>query len=109
MLIVEFAKQRQDHDGVDAQEAAVHAAHVRLRPILMTSLAFIAGVGPLVVAHGAGAEMRQSLGTTVFSGMLGVTAVTRRKHEPYSSASGNALIPIGFVTICRHEPSAQIP
>ena len=74
ILIVEFAKQRQDHEGVGAQEAAVHAAHVRLRPILMTSLAFIAGVGPLVVAHGAGAEMRQSLGTTVFFGMLGVTA-----------------------------------
>ena len=73
ILIVEFAKQRQDHDGVNAEDAAVHSAHVRLRPILMTSLAFIAGVGPLVVAHGAGAEMRQSLGTTVFSGMLGVT------------------------------------
>lgn len=73
ILIVEFAKQRQDHDGVNAQEAAVHSAHVRLRPILMTSLAFIAGVAPLAVAHGAGAEMRQSLGTTVFFGMLGVT------------------------------------
>jgi hydrophobe/amphiphile efflux-1 (HAE1) family protein/NodT family efflux transporter outer membrane factor (OMF) lipoprotein len=73
ILIVEFAKQRQDHDGVDAKEAAVHSAHVRLRPILMTSIAFIAGVGPLTVAHGAGAEMRQSLGTTVFFGMLGVT------------------------------------
>ena len=73
ILIVEFAKQRQDHDGVDAKEAAVHSAHVRLRPILMTSLAFIAGVGPLAVAHGAGAEMRQSLGTAVFFGMIGVT------------------------------------
>ncbi|MFC5865362.1 efflux RND transporter permease subunit [Acidicapsa dinghuensis] len=73
ILIVEFAKQRQDHDRVNAQEAAVHAAHVRLRPILMTSFAFIAGVAPLAVAHGAGAEMRQSLGTTVFFGMLGVT------------------------------------
>lgn len=73
ILIVEFAKQRQDHDGVDPQAAAVHSAHVRLRPILMTSIAFIAGVGPLTVAHGAGAEMRQSLGTTVFFGMLGVT------------------------------------
>jgi hydrophobe/amphiphile efflux-1 (HAE1) family protein/NodT family efflux transporter outer membrane factor (OMF) lipoprotein len=73
ILIVEFAKQRQDHDGVDSQEAAVHSAHMRLRPILMTSIAFIAGVGPLTVAHGAGAEMRQSLGTTVFFGMLGVT------------------------------------
>lgn len=73
ILIVEFAKQRQDHDGVTAPEAAVHSAHVRLRPILMTSLAFIAGVAPLVVAHGAGSEMRQSLGTAVFFGMLGVT------------------------------------
>ncbi len=73
ILIVEFAKQRQDHEGVDAQKAAVHSAHVRLRPILMTSLAFIAGVAPLAVAHGAGSEMRQSLGTTVFFGMLGVT------------------------------------
>jgi hydrophobe/amphiphile efflux-1 (HAE1) family protein len=73
ILIVEFAKQRQDHDHVDAQEAAVHSAHVRLRPILMTSLAFIAGVAPLAAAHGAGAEMRQSLGTTVLFGMLGVT------------------------------------
>jgi len=73
ILIVEFAKQRQDHDSVSAQEAAVHASHVRLRPILMTSLAFIAGVGPLAIAHGAGSERRQSLGTTVFFGMLGVT------------------------------------
>ncbi|WP_137806699.1 efflux RND transporter permease subunit [Pseudomonas sp. G(2018)] len=73
ILIVEFAKQRQDEDGVGAEEAAVHAARTRLRPILMTSIAFIAGVAPLVVAHGAGSEMRQSLGTTVFFGMLGVT------------------------------------
>ena len=51
----------------------MHSARVRLRPILMTSLAFIAGVAPLAVAHGAGSEMRQSLGTTVFFGMLGVT------------------------------------
>jgi multidrug efflux pump subunit AcrB len=54
-------------------EAAVEAARTRLRPILMTSLAFILGVVPLVFATGAGAEMRQSLGTAVFSGMLGVT------------------------------------
>ncbi len=73
ILIVEFAKQRQDEDGDGAEEAAVHAARTRLRPILMTSIAFIAGVAPLVVAHGAGSEMRQSLGTTVFFGMLGVT------------------------------------
>ena len=73
ILIVEFAKQRQDEDGVSAEDAAVHSAHVRLRPILMTSLAFIAGVAPLAIASGAGSEMRQSLGTTVFFGMLGVT------------------------------------
>jgi len=74
ILIVEFAKQRQDEDGVAAEDAAVHSARTRLRPILMTSLAFIAGVAPLVIASGAGSEMRQSLGTTVFSGMIGVTA-----------------------------------
>jgi len=73
ILIVEFAKQRQDEDGVGPEDAAVHSARVRLRPILMTSFAFIAGVVPLVIATGAGSEMRQSLGTTVFFGMLGVT------------------------------------
>lgn len=73
ILIVEFAKQRQEEDDISAEEASVEAAKVRLRPILMTSLAFIAGVAPLVVASGAGAEMRQSLGTTVFFGMIGVT------------------------------------
>jgi multidrug efflux pump subunit AcrB len=73
ILIVEFARQRQDHDGDSAEEAAMAAARIRLRPILMTSLAFILGVFPLAVATGAGAEMRQSLGTAVFSGMLGVT------------------------------------
>jgi hydrophobe/amphiphile efflux-1 (HAE1) family protein len=72
ILIVEFARQAQDAGGTPA-EAAVHAARTRLRPILMTSLAFILGVAPLVVATGAGAEMRQSLGTAVFAGMLGVT------------------------------------
>jgi hydrophobe/amphiphile efflux-1 (HAE1) family protein len=72
ILIVEFARQAQDAGSAPA-EAAVSAARRRLRPILMTSLAFILGVAPLVVATGAGAEMRQSLGTAVFSGMLGVT------------------------------------
>jgi multidrug efflux pump subunit AcrB len=72
ILIVEFARQAQDAGSTPA-EAAVHAAQTRLRPILMTSLAFILGVAPLVVATGAGAEMRQSLGTAVFAGMLGVT------------------------------------
>jgi HAE1 family hydrophobic/amphiphilic exporter-1 len=72
ILIVEFAKQAEE-SGADRFAAAVQAAHTRLRPILMTSLAFILGVVPLVTAVGAGAEMRQSLGTAVFSGMLGVT------------------------------------
>ena len=73
ILIVEFARQKQDHDGDTAEEAATSAAKTRLRPILMTSFAFILGVFPLAIATGAGAEMRQSLGTAVFSGMLGVT------------------------------------
>jgi hydrophobe/amphiphile efflux-1 (HAE1) family protein len=73
ILIVEFAHQRQEQ-GSTLAEAAVYAARTRLRPILMTSLSFLLGVAPLVVATGAGAEMRQSLGTAVFGGMLGVTA-----------------------------------
>jgi multidrug efflux pump len=72
ILIVEFAKQLED-GGRDRFAAAVEAAHLRLRPILMTSLAFILGVTPLVFAVGAGAELRQTLGTAVFSGMIGVT------------------------------------
>jgi HAE1 family hydrophobic/amphiphilic exporter-1 len=72
ILIVEFARQGE-MEGLDRIEAAVYAARTRLRPILMTSLAFILGVVPLVTATGAGAEMRQSLGTTVFAGMVGVT------------------------------------
>ena len=71
--MVEFAKQDEEA-GESVAEAAVHAARTRLRPILMTSFAFILGVVPLVTASGAGAEMRQSLGTAVFAGMLGVTA-----------------------------------
>ena len=73
ILIVEFARQRQDQDGDAPEEAATAAARIRLRPILMTSFAFILGVFPLAVASGAGSEMRQSLGTAVFFGMLGVT------------------------------------
>jgi multidrug efflux pump subunit AcrB len=72
ILIVEFAKQLEDQ-GRDRFSAAVEAARLRLRPILMTSLAFIFGVLPLVWAVGAGAELRQTLGTAVFSGMIGVT------------------------------------
>jgi hydrophobe/amphiphile efflux-1 (HAE1) family protein len=72
ILIVEFAKQRQEA-GVPRREATLEASRLRLRPILMTSFAFIFGVVPLVIAQGAGAEMRRSLGTAVFAGMLGVT------------------------------------
>jgi multidrug efflux pump subunit AcrB len=72
ILIVEFAKQLED-TGKSITDAAVEAAKLRLRPILMTSFAFILGVVPLVLASGAGAEMRRALGTTVFFGMLGVT------------------------------------
>ncbi len=72
ILIVEFAKRKQD-EGFSPADAAIEACRLRLRPILMTSIAFIAGVFPLVVAHGAGAEMRQAMGIAVFSGMIGVT------------------------------------
>ena len=72
ILIVEFAKQSQE-SGVSRREATLQACRLRLRPILMTSFAFIFGVVPLVLAEGAGSEMRRSLGTAVFGGMLGVT------------------------------------
>jgi multidrug efflux pump subunit AcrB len=73
ILIVEFAKQAEEQDGLNPVEAVIRAAQDRLRPILMTSFAFILGVVPLVIAGGPGAELRQALGTAVFSGMLGVT------------------------------------
>ncbi len=73
ILIVEFAKQAEEEHGMDRFQAAVTAAGSRLRPILMTSFAFIFGVLPLAIAVGPGAEMRQALGTAVVFGMLGVT------------------------------------
>jgi multidrug efflux pump len=88
VLIVEFAKQQED-EGADRFHAAVEAARLRLRPILMTSLAFILGVVPLARAVGAGAEMRRALGTAVFSGMLGVTVL------------GLFLTPIFYVSLRR--------
>jgi multidrug efflux pump subunit AcrB len=72
ILIVEFATQLEE-EGRDRWQAAVEAARLRFRPVLMTSLAFIFGVTPLVWGVGAGAELRQVLGTTVFFGMIGVT------------------------------------
>jgi HAE1 family hydrophobic/amphiphilic exporter-1 len=95
ILIVEFARQAQ-LEGKNAVEAAIEASHLRLRPILMTAFAFILGVVPLMIATGPGAELRQSLGTAVFSGMLGVTlfglfltpvfyVVLRRRQKPVES------------------------
>jgi multidrug efflux pump len=89
VLIVEFAKQQQEDNGRNRWDAAVEAARLRLRPILMTSFAFILGVVPLAVATGPGAEMRRALGTAVFSGMLGVTVF------------GLFLTPIFYVLLAR--------
>jgi multidrug efflux pump len=72
ILIVEFAREAQ-LEGMDRRQAVLEAARLRLRPILMTSIAFIMGVVPLVTSHGAGAEMRHAMGVAVFAGMLGVT------------------------------------
>ncbi len=74
ILIVEFARQGEMEQGLSRPEAAMEAGRTRLRPILMTSFAFILGVAPLAFASGAGAEMRQALGVAVFAGMIGVTA-----------------------------------
>jgi multidrug efflux pump subunit AcrB len=73
ILVVEFAKELMAKEGKPLFEATVEASKVRLRPIVMTSFAFILGVVPLMLGHGAGAEMRRTLGVAVFSGMLGVT------------------------------------
>jgi NodT family efflux transporter outer membrane factor (OMF) lipoprotein len=88
ILIVEFAKRKQD-EGMSPFDAAIEACRLRLRPILMTSIAFIAGVFPLVVSKGAGAEMRQAMGIAVFSGMIGVTLF------------GLFLTPVFYVTLMK--------
>ena len=88
ILIVEFAKRKQD-EGMSPFDAAIEACRLRLRPILMTSIAFIAGVFPLVVSTGAGAEMRQAMGVAVFSGMIGVTMF------------GLFLTPVFYVTLMK--------
>jgi multidrug efflux pump len=96
ILIVEFARERVV-SGLSPVDAAIEACRLRLRPILMTSFAFIMGVIPLVVAAGAGSEMRQAIGIAVFAGMLGVTSF------------GLFLTPVFFVTIelflARHAPA----
>jgi hydrophobe/amphiphile efflux-1 (HAE1) family protein len=103
ILIVEFAKQGEEEQGLNRWDAAVQAARTRLRPILMTSFAFILGVLPLVLAEGPGAEMRRSLGAAVFFGMIGVTVF------------GLIFTPV-FYVICRglasripHEPGKTPP
>ena len=73
ILIVEFAKTKNQEERLSPEQAALSACQLRLRPILMTSTAFIAGVWPLVASHGAGAEMRHAMGIATFSGMIGVT------------------------------------
>jgi multidrug efflux pump subunit AcrB len=74
ILIVEFAREKQLQEGVNRVDAVLEACRLRLRPILMTSLAFTMGVIPLVLSTGAGSEMRRAIGIAVFFGMLGVTA-----------------------------------
>jgi HAE1 family hydrophobic/amphiphilic exporter-1 len=74
ILIVEFAKERVD-SGMELEKATLEAVHLRLRPIVMTSMAFILGVAPLLFAAGAGAEARKTIGWTVFGGMLGATSL----------------------------------
>ncbi|MBD8474697.1 efflux RND transporter permease subunit [Pseudomonas sp. CFBP 8770] len=94
ILIVEFAKDKQE-EGLDPLAAVLEACRLRLRPILMTSFAFIMGVVPLVLSSGAGAEMRHAMGVAVFSGMLGVTFF------------GLLLTPVFFVLIRRHVERRQ--
>jgi HAE1 family hydrophobic/amphiphilic exporter-1/multidrug efflux pump len=96
ILIVEFA-QRHYLQGMSAIDAATEAARLRFRPIVMTSLAFVLGVVPLVIASGAGAAARQSMGTGVFGGMILATFVA------------TVFVPLFFVLIARRKASAATP
>lgn len=96
ILIVEFARQRE-REGASTLRAVMDAARLRLRPILMTSLAFVMGVVPLVFASGAGAEMRHAMGIAVFTGMIGVTAF------------GLLLTPLFYLLLRRRRAGAQSP
>jgi len=88
ILIVEFAKDRVDR-GIELEKATLEAVRLRLRPIIMTSMAFILGVLPLVFASGAGAQSRQTIGVTVFGGMLAATSLSI------------FIVPVLFYTITR--------
>lgn len=91
ILIVEYARMMEDQEGMNPVEAAIEASRLRLRPILMTSFAFILGVVPLALATGAGYELRRALGVAVFSGMLGVTLF------------GLVLTPVFYVVVRKFE------
>src|SRR5260221_7672104 len=94
ILIVEFARERQ-LEGISAVDSVLEACRLRLRPILMTSLAFTMGVVPLVLSSGAGSEMRQAIGVAVFFGMLGVTAF------------GLVLTPVFYVVVQKFAEAPQ--
>lgn len=94
ILIVEFAKDEVDK-GKDVIEAALHASHLRFRPILMTSLAFILGMVPLVIASGPGSASRQAIGTGVFFGMIVAVTV------------GIFLVPFFFVMIYKAKTNSK--
>jgi multidrug efflux pump len=118
ILIVEFAKQAQE-SGAPRRRATLEACRLRLRPILMTSFAFILGVVPLVVAEGAGAEMRRSLGTAVFGGMLGVTlfgifltpvfyyVIQRFGEEKAVKTHHDVSMPLEEITVAANGPPHQ--
>jgi multidrug efflux pump len=112
ILIVEFARDRQ-HEGASRFDAAVEAARVRLRPIVMTSFAFILGVLPLVIAEGAGAEMRRTLGMAVFAGMIGVTLfgifMTPVFYSMVRWLSGRGAAPPGLADRPDAGPAGTIP
>jgi multidrug efflux pump subunit AcrB len=97
ILIVEFAKHLHEDTGLTPTRAVLEAARLRLRPILMTSIAFIMGVVPLVLAHGAGAEVRRAMGAAVFAGMIGVTIF------------GLFLTPVFYVLVQRRRAAAALP
>jgi multidrug efflux pump len=96
ILIVEFAREKQIQEGMNRVEAVLEACRLRLRPILMTSLAFTMGVVPLVLSTGAGSEMRRAIGVAVFFGMLGVTAF------------GLVLTPVFYVLVQRFVEGREI-
>ncbi|MBA2112907.1 efflux RND transporter permease subunit [Bremerella alba] len=109
ILVVEFAKDLMEKENKPLLEATVQACIVRLRPIIMTSFAFILGVAPLLWGHGAGAEMRFALGVTVFSGMLGVTGFGLIFTPVFFYVVMKLLQKEGLSPIHQHEPTPESP